>query len=107
LPYTVIPGEDDGVLVKIDDDRLYQPQQISAMVLEKLKRDACDYLGEKVTQAIITVPANFDDLQRQATKEAGKLAGLEVLRLVNEPTAAAMAYGLGKGNEGLTAVFDF
>jgi actin-like ATPase involved in cell morphogenesis len=93
--------------VKIDEQRIYQPGQISAMVLEKLKRDAEEYLGEKITQAIITVPANFDDLQRQATKEAGRLAGLDVLRLVNEPTAAAMAYGLGKGNDGVIAVYDF
>src|SRR5438270_3873239 len=88
------------------DDKKYRPQEISARILQKLKRDAESYLGESVSQAVITVPAYFDDAQRTATKEAGQIAGLEVLRLLNEPTAAALAYGLDKRSQGTFAVYD-
>ena len=93
---------------KIDiDGKAYTAQEISARILQKLKRDAESYLGETVNQAVITVPAYFDDAQRQATKEAGEIAGLEVLRIINEPTAAALAYGLDKeGNDQTILVFD-
>src|SRR5512145_518086 len=88
------------------DDKSFTPQQISAFVLQKLKRDAEAYLGEPVTDAVITVPAYFSDAQRQATKEAGEIAGLNVSRIVNEPTAAALAYGLDKGDDQTILVFD-
>ena len=104
--YKVVQGDNDTVRVQIED-RMYTPQEISAMVLQKMKKTAEDYLGAEVTDAVITVPAYFNDAQRQATKEAGEIAGLNVRRIVNEPTAAALAYGLDKKNiEQKIAVFD-
>ncbi len=106
VPYKVAKGDNDTVRVDIDG-RLYTPQEISAMVLQKMKKVAEDYLGETVTEAVITVPAYFNDSQRQATKEAGAIAGLDVKRIVNEPTAAALAYGLDKRDKDLKiAVYD-
>ncbi len=106
VPYSVITGSRDLALVEIDGKQ-YTPPEISAMVLQKMKATAQDYLGEEVTQAVITVPAYFNDSQRQATKDAGQIAGLEVLRIVNEPTAAALAYGLDKkGSTEKIAVYD-
>jgi len=106
VPYEVIKGENSTARVKIND-RLYSPQEISAMVLQKMKKTAEDYLGSEVTEAVITVPAYFNDSQRQATKEAGEIAGLKVLRIINEPTAAALAYGLDKKHtDTKVAVFD-
>lgn len=105
VPYKVVSGSNDQAVVEIGD-KTYSPPEISAMVLQKMKQTAEDYLGEKVTQAVITVPAYFNDSQRQATKDAGKIAGLEVLRIVNEPTAAALAYGLDKKNDEKIAVYD-
>jgi len=107
VPYQVIQGPTGDVRVKIPvNGREYSPQEISAMVLGKLKADAEAYLGEPVTQAVITVPAYFNDSQRQATKDAGKIAGLEVLRIINEPTASALAYGLDKKKNETILVFD-
>jgi molecular chaperone DnaK len=106
VPYEVVKGENNTPRVKIDD-RKYTPQEISAMVLQKMKKTAEDYLGHEVTEAVITVPAYFSDSQRQATKEAGEIAGLVVKRIINEPTAAALAYGLDKKDKDIkVAVFD-
>lgn len=106
MSYEIVKGDNDTVRVKIDD-RQYTPQEISAMVLQKMKKVASDYLGQEVTQAVVTVPAYFNDSQRQATKEAGEIAGLEIKRIINEPTAAALAYGLDKSHKDQTiAVFD-
>lgn len=106
VSYKVVKGENNTARVQIDD-RQYSPQEISAMVLQKMKKTAEDYLGQEVTEAVITVPAYFSDSQRQATKEAGEIAGLEVKRIINEPTAAALAYGMDKKNKEITiAVFD-
>ena len=106
VPYKVVKGDNDTPRVDIDG-RLYSPQEISAMILQKMKKTAEEYLGQEVTEAVITVPAYFSDSQRQATKEAGKIAGLDVKRIINEPTAAALAYGLDKMNKDMkVAVYD-
>jgi molecular chaperone DnaK len=106
VPYKVVEGEGGTARVNIED-KTYTPQEISAMILQKLKSTAEDYLGEKVTEAVITVPAYYNDAQRKATKEAGQIAGLKVRRIINEPTAAALAYGLGKQQQDRTiAVYD-
>jgi molecular chaperone DnaK len=106
MPYKVVKGDNNTCRVDIDG-RLYSPQEISAMVLQKMKKTAEDYLGHEVTEAVITVPAYFNDSQRQATKEAGEIAGLTVKRIINEPTAAALAYGLDKKSKDMTiAVYD-
>lgn len=105
LPYTIKAGKNDMAVVEVEG-RQFTPQEISAKVLSKIKADAEKYLGGSVTQAVITVPAYFDDSQRQATKQAGEIAGLEVLRILNEPTAAALAYGLDKKNVHTIAVYD-
>src|SRR5476651_1882985 len=106
VPYKVIRGDNGDARVDIMGKK-YSPPEISAMILTKLKEAAEAYLGEKVTQAVITVPAYFNDAQRQATKDAGKIAGLEVMRIINEPTAAALAYGLDKKKDETIAVYDF
>ncbi|NOX46808.1 MAG: molecular chaperone DnaK [Chlorobi bacterium] len=106
VPYKVVKGDNNTPRVVIDD-RKYTPQEISAMILQKMKKTAEDYLGQEVTEAVVTVPAYFSDSQRQATKEAGEIAGLTVKRIINEPTAASLAYGLDKKNKDITvAVFD-
>src|SRR5689334_10156255 len=105
VPYKVVAAGNGDVRVDVRG-KLYSPPEVSAMILQKLKQAAEDFLGEKVTKAVITVPAYFNDSQRQATKEAGKIAGLEVSRIVNEPTAAALAYGLDKKKDETIAVYD-
>src|SRR3954468_1544839 len=105
VPFKVSKAPNGDVQIEAEGKK-YSPPEISAMVLQKLKQSAEDYLGQKVDQAVITVPAYFNDAQRQATKDAGKIAGLEVLRIVNEPTAAALAYGLDKTKAGTIAVYD-
>jgi molecular chaperone DnaK len=104
-PFNIVSGKGGDAYVQIDDKQ-YSPQEISAMILQKMKETAETYLGQKVTQAVITVPAYFNDAQRQATKDAGAIAGLEVLRIINEPTAAALAYGLDKKKTGTIVVYD-
>ena len=106
MPYSVVKGTKGIVTIEVDN-KSYVPQEISAVVLQNLKKTAEDYLGEKVSQAVITVPAYFNDEQRNATKEAGEIAGLKVLRIINEPTAAALAYGMDKKDKDMTvAVYD-
>src|SRR5471030_2787736 len=105
VPYKVVAGPNDVAMVEVQGKR-YSPPEISAMILQKMKQTAEDYLGYKVEKAVITVPAYFNDSQRQATKDAGKIAGLEVMRIVNEPTAAALAYGLDKKKNEKIAVYD-
>jgi len=106
VPYEVVEGRNGDACIKIAD-KTYTPQEISAMILQKLKTDAEAYLGEKITEAVITVPAYFNDTQRQATKDAGRIAGLDVKRIINEPTAASLAYGLDKKKDETIAVYDF
>ena len=105
LPYQVKKAK-NGDCEVVMSGKNYSPPEVSAMILQKLKQDAESKLGEKITQAVITVPAYFNDTQRQATKDAGTIAGLEVLRIINEPTAASMAYGLDKNNDQTIAVYD-
>ena len=106
VPYEVVEGRNGDACIKVAD-KTYTPQEISAMILQKLKTDAEAYLGEKITEAVITVPAYFNDTQRQATKDAGRIAGMEVKRIINEPTAASLAYGLDKKKDETIAVYDF
>ena len=105
VPYKIVKGDNGDAFVEAEGDK-YSPSQVSAFILQKMKETAEDYLGEKVEQAVITVPAYFNDAQRQATKDAGKIAGLNVLRIINEPTAAALAYGLDKEGGKTIAVYD-
>src|SRR5438034_9551173 len=105
VPYKVVRGDNGDARVDISGKK-YSPPEISAMILGKLKEAAEAYLGEKVTQAVITVPAYFNDAQRQATKDAGRIAGLEVARIINEPTAASLAYGFHRLSQGIIAVYD-
>src|SRR5690606_19771305 len=105
VPYKIHQASNSGIEVEMADKR-YSPPEVSAMILAKIKADAEAYLGEPVTQAVITVPAYFNDAQRNATKDAGKIAGLEVLRIINEPTASSLAYGLDKQKNEIIAVYD-
>ena len=105
VPYNIVASDGGDAWVEANGET-YSPSQISAFILQKMKETAEDYLGEKVDQAVITVPAYFNDAQRQATKDAGKIAGLEVLRIINEPTAASLAYGLDKNDGQTIAVYD-
>jgi molecular chaperone DnaK len=105
LPYKVVEGDNGDAHVELRGKR-YSPPEISAMILQKMRQTAEDYLGEKITEAVITVPAYFDDSQRQATKDAGQIAGLNVLRIINEPTAASLAYGLDKKKDERIVVYD-
>src|SRR5271157_1897544 len=105
VPYKVVGGPEDYVKIQIDA-RQYTPPEISALILRKLKEAAEAYLGHKVNKAVITVPAYFNDAQRQATKDAGQIAGLEVMRILNEPTAASLSYGFGKGLNQRVAIYD-
>src|SRR5258708_15937045 len=105
VPYKVVPGPNDAVRVDIDG-KLYSPEEISSFILRKLADDAAKYLGEKVKEVVVTVPAYFNDAQRQATKDAGQIAGLSVLRIINEPTAASLAYGLDKKKNEKILLFD-
>ena len=105
VPYTVSEAENGDVRVSLDEKE-YSPPEVSAMILSKIRADAEAYLGETITQAVITVPAYFNDAQRNATKDAGKIAGLEVLRIINEPTASSLAYGLDKKTNEIIAVYD-
>ena len=105
VPYEVDEAANGDVRVKMDG-KDYSPPEVSAMILAKMKADAEAYLGEPITQAVITVPAYFNDAQRNATKDAGKIAGLEVLRIINEPTASSLAYGLDKKKNEIIAVYD-
>src|SRR5690606_40780560 len=105
VPYQIVKADNGDAWVEARDEK-YSPSQISAFILQKMKETAERYLGEAVTEAVITVPAYFNDSQRQATKDAGKIAGLEVLRIINEPTAAALAYGLDKKAAGTIVVYD-
>ncbi|WP_258452106.1 Hsp70 family protein, partial [Aerococcus loyolae] len=105
VPYAIVRGPNGDAWGEANGEK-YSPAQISAFILQKMKETAENYLGEKVTQAVITVPAYFNDAQRQATKDAGKIAGLEVLRIINEPTAAALAYGLDKKSGEVISVYD-
>ena len=106
VPFTIMSGDNGDAWVQDTQENTYAPSQISAFIVQKMKETAEAYLGEEVTQAVITVPAYFNDSQRQATKDAGKIAGLEVLRIINEPTAAALAYGMEKKGTGIVAVYD-
>jgi molecular chaperone DnaK len=103
MPYSVVKGKNNEVVLKIKDQQ-FRPEEISAMILQNLKQVAEDYTGEEINEVVVTVPAYFNDAQRQSTKDAGTIAGLEVLRIINEPTAAALAYGLDKKETGVIAV---